>query len=103
MPRDQLNSKPHVIRRTLHHCREKYEISLGSVMHCEKVLDIDPAQRWTLNSPEFFEAFKASAEHGYRRALDRLSSAVVQRILELHKMGLPGTCKCSPQLFTSSN
>ena len=65
-PQDQLNPKPHIVRRTLHHHREKYEIALASVIHCEKELDIDPAQRWTLDSPEFFEAFNATVEHGYR-------------------------------------
>jgi len=87
--------RPHIIKRTLNHRREKYEIALATVIHCENVLDIDPSQRWALDSPMCHEAFKAGAEHAYRRALDRLSHAVVQRILELHKMGLPGTCKCS--------
>ena len=97
MPQDQSSLKPHVIRRTLHYRQEKYESALISVIHCEKALDIDPAQRWTLTSPEYYEARMASTEYGYRQALNCLSSAVVQRILELHKMGLPGTCECSQQ------
>ena len=45
------------------------------------------------------DALNAAREHAYRRALDRLSHAVVQRILELHKMGLPGTCMYVPILY----
>ena len=74
---------------------EKLEIALASVIHCENALGIDSGERWTLDSTMCLDAFKAAAEHAYRRALDRLSHAVVQRILELHKMGLPGTCKCT--------
>jgi len=100
-PRDPQNPKPHVVKRTLHHRREKYEIALTTVIHCENVLNIDPLQRWALDSPMCHEAFKAATEHAYRRALDHLSHAVVQRILELHKMGLPGTCRFSQLLFTN--
>ena len=92
-PRDMLDPKLHIVRRTFGHRREKYQIALASVIHCENALDIDPTQRWTLDNPMCLDAFKASAESAYRRALDSLSSAVIQRILELHKMGLPGTCK----------
>ena len=94
-PQDQLNPKPHVVKRTLGHCCEKYKIALAVVIRCENELNIDPGQRWELDSPMCHEAFTAAAEHAYRRALDHLSHAVVQRILELHKIGLPGTCKCS--------
>ena len=68
------------------------------VIRCENDLGIDSGQRWALNSPRYLEAFKAAAEHAYRQALDHLSHAVVQRILELQKMGLAGTCRCSQPL-----
>src|SRR5258706_14603140 len=92
-PRNMLDPTLNVFRRPYSHRREKYQIALASVIHCENVLDINPTQHWTLDSPMCLEAFKASAESVYRRALDSLSSAVIQHILELHKMGLPGTCK----------
>ena len=85
--------------QTLGHRREKYENALARVVRCENVLDIDPRRRWALDSPMCVEAFKAAAEHAYRRALDRLSRAVVQRILELHKMGLPGTGKYTTIIY----
>src|SRR5258706_16184588 len=91
-PRDTLDPTLHVVRRTYSHHREKYQIALASVIHCENALDINPTQRWTLDSPMCLEAFKASAESAYRRALDSISSTVIQRIIELQKMGLPGTC-----------
>lgn len=69
------------------------------VIRCENELDVDPGQRWTPDSPMYLEALKAAAEYAYRRALDRLSHAVVQRILELHKMNLSGTCRCSQPLL----
>jgi hypothetical protein len=95
--------QPHIVKRTLNHRREKYEIALAMVIHCENELNIDPTQRWALDSPMCLEAFKAAAEHAYRQALHHLSHAVVQRILELHKIGLPGTCRCSHLLFTNLN
>ena len=90
---DYRDPKLHVVKRTYHHRREKYEIALAMVIRCENELEIDPSQRWELDSAMCRDAFMAGAQHGYRRALDRLSQAVVQRILKLHKMGLPGTCK----------
>lgn len=94
-PQDQQRLKLHIVKRTVNHRCERYEIALARVIRCENELNIDPAQRWALNSPMCLEAFKAAAEHSYRRALDHLSHAVVQRILELHKIGLPGTCRHS--------
>jgi hypothetical protein len=93
-PQDHRDPKLHVVKRTFHHRREKYEIALAMVIRCENELEIDPGQRWELDSPMCRDAFIAGTQHGYWRALDRLSQAVVQRILESHKMGLPGTCKC---------
>jgi hypothetical protein len=41
-PQDQPNPKLHIVKRTLNHRREKYQIALAMVIHCENELDIDP-------------------------------------------------------------
>ena len=102
-PQGQQNLKLHIVKRTLNHRCEKYEIALAKVIHCENELNIDPTQRWALNSPMCLGAFKAAVEYSYQRALDHLSHTVVQRILELHKIGLPGTCRYSHSSFTYFN
>ncbi len=102
-PQDQLDPNLHAVKCSIIHCREKYDIALARVIWCENELSIDPEQVWPLDSSECLAAIKAAAEHAYRQALDSLSHAVVQHILELHKMGLPGTCRCSQPLFTNSN
>ena len=98
-PQDQPNPGLHVVKWTLGHHHEKYEIALAKVICCENGLDIHPGQCWALDSPICLEAFKAAAEHSYQQALDCLSYSVVQHILKLQKLGLPGTCRYSQPLL----
>ena len=63
---DASQDQLHVLRCTLSHHREKYDIVLASVIHCENELGIDPGEQWTLNSTLCVDAFKAAAEHVYQ-------------------------------------
>lgn len=48
------------------------------------------AERWTPRSPEYIDTSKLLSERTYRRAVDNLERLVVQRLLELTKLGMNG-------------
>lgn len=79
------------IVHTLAQAREKHEHILDTVQLLESQMGILPENRWTQDSPEYKEAVQSKNEVSYRRAMDQLATLLVQRLVELHKSGLPGT------------
>jgi bifunctional ADP-heptose synthase (sugar kinase/adenylyltransferase) len=63
----------------------------------EQVLRIEETygiqDRWTPMSPEYQDALITMNERRYRRAVDSLERLVVQRLLELTKLGMSGVGK----------
>jgi hypothetical protein len=51
------------------------------------------ANRWGESSQEYKDALKLLTEREYRRAVDNLERLVVQRLLELTKLGMNGVGK----------
>ena len=51
------------------------------------------ANRWDESSQEYKDALNLLTEREYRRAVDNLERLVVQRLLELTKLGMNGVSK----------
>ena len=60
----------------------------------EEVCRIEEAagieSRWTPGSPEYEQALVTLTERKYKQSLDKLECLVVQRLLELTKLGMSG-------------
>src|SRR5258708_37836380 len=79
------------VKRTLLHRQEVYYARLTDVQRLETALDI--VVWWTQHNTAFHAAVKAKHETSYCCAWNLLAHAVVEQIIELGKIGLPGTCK----------
>jgi hypothetical protein len=68
-----------------------YNVAMAETLHFERILGIEA--RWERGSVEYKEARKDSDERTYNLALTRLERLVVQRLFELQKAHLIGTCE----------
>lgn len=98
---EDVRLKPATIRKKVSQATETYFEYLKVVQRTEDTMGLDQATRWASDSEEYLKGIKEINETAYRRALDRVALLVVQRLLELVKIGLPGTGACSCSWWTS--
>lgn len=79
------------IKTRYHTTFRRYQAIEEEVLLFEEAHVIDI--RWTSDSQEYCKAIKTLSERKYVRALDELERLVVQRLLEMSKLGIAGTGK----------
>ncbi|KAF6754506.1 hypothetical protein DFP72DRAFT_1068533 [Ephemerocybe angulata] len=70
------------------HAREKVDRLAREVMEME--LKLGFTTRWDTSTPEYKETQQYIKNHQYHKALDDIQRLVVQRLFELHRLGLSG-------------
>lgn len=78
--------------------RARYRTTFTRLLHIEEELsrfEVEHAYevRWTRESKEYKDATLLMSERRYRRALEKVERLVVQRLLELTKLGMSGVGK----------
>lgn len=68
---------------------ERYRLALTNAHRWEVVLDL--ADRWEKDGEEYQAGLIALAEWNYQRSLDKVTSLLIQQLVELSKMGHSGT------------
>ncbi|OBZ69683.1 hypothetical protein A0H81_10469 [Grifola frondosa] len=76
------------IQNTYHTSWKRYQLHKEEVIHLEDELEI--VDHWLPGMPEFEEMIVELRQRDYRLALDNLECLVVQRLLELTKLGMNG-------------
>ena len=72
---------------------DKHDHRLDLVTDIEVRLDIEPNQRWTHHHPRHVETVQWMGMWDYHAALNDLEHLVVQRLCELTKLNMSGTCE----------
>ncbi|KAF6741184.1 hypothetical protein DFP72DRAFT_995472 [Ephemerocybe angulata] len=82
------------------HAREKVSRLTQEVIEMELRMGI--TSRWTFATPEYQETKKYIQNRKYHKALDEIQRLVVQRLFELHRLGLSGVGYRARSLLTKA-